>query len=112
MAARALLLAGREAEAESYLRSAYALQPSAMSTLSLATLAANRRDFATAIRLYLESLQLQPKAANTMYQLSLTYALAGDIVRARQYAQQAAATQPDFPGLAEWMTQLRVPPAH
>ena len=112
MAARALLLAGREAEAETYLRSAYTLQPSVMSTLSLATLAAHRRDFPTAIRFYLENLQLQPTAVNTMYQLSLTYALAGDIVHARQYARQAAATQPDFPGLAEWMTQLRLSPAH
>ena len=112
MVARALLLAGRESDAEPYLRSAYALQPSAMSTLSLATLAAHRRDFQTAIRFYLENLQLQPTAANTMYQLSLTYALAGDIVHARQYALQASAIQPDFPGLTEWMTQLRISPTH
>ena len=112
MAARALLLAGRESDAEPYLRSAYALQPSAMSTLSLATLAAHRRDFPTAIRFYLENLQIQPAAANTMYQLSLTYALTGDIVHARQYARQAAAIQPDFPGLADWMTRLGVSPVH
>ena len=47
-----------------------------------------------------------------MYQLSLTYALAGDIVHARQFALQAAAIQPDFPGLTEWMTQLRLSSAH
>jgi lysophospholipase L1-like esterase len=112
MAARALLLAGRESDAEPYLRAAYALQPSVMSTLSLATLAAHRRDFPTAIRFYLENLQLQPSAANTMYQLSVTYALTGDIVHARQYATQAAATQPNFPGLADWMTRLGMSPVH
>jgi tetratricopeptide (TPR) repeat protein len=112
MAARALLLAGREAEAEPYLRSAYALQPTPMSTLALATLSAQRHEYPAAIKFYLENLQFQPGSANTMYQLSLAYALTGDPVRAQQYSAQASAIQPGLPGLQEWMAKLRTAIGH
>jgi lysophospholipase L1-like esterase len=107
---RALLGAGREAEAEAALERAMRLQPSAYAANALATLALRRRDLPRGIAFLGQSLALEPNQPQVLHQLSLAYRLAGDVRSARETALRLRQISPTFPGLAEWLQALGVRP--
>ncbi|MGQ0715434.1 MAG: tetratricopeptide repeat protein [Gemmatimonadaceae bacterium] len=103
---RALLAAGRLDEAQRTLERALALRPSAGAANALATLALERREMRRAIALLRQSLSLEPNQPDALYQLSMAYALSGDIASARDAAAQLRRIAPGREGLGEWMQAL------
>lgn len=100
---RALLAAGRPAEAEAALRAAAAIRPSSDVAYQLGMIALERRELGPAIELLEQSVRLDPGHAAALYQLSLAYGLARDLPRARAVAARLARLRPDYPGLAGWL---------
>ena len=107
---RALLASGKDDEAERVLQRALALQPSSFTLNGLANLALKRRDLPRGIALLNQSLGVQPNQPEALHQLSLAYALAGDVGNARVTAVRLRQVAPGFPGLAEWLHSLGVRP--
>lgn len=104
--ARALALAGRTDEAETTMRRAVAINPSAPALAALGFRAAQRREIPLAISLLQQSLALQPAQPNVLYQLTLAYGVSHDLPNARRTAKQLAQIAPDYPGLAPLLTSL------
>jgi tetratricopeptide (TPR) repeat protein len=105
---RALLGAGEEHEAEVALERAIRIQPTTYTANTLAALALRRRDLPRGIALLRQSLALQPNQPQALHQLSLAYALAGDVRNARETALRLRQMAPAFPGLAQWLQSLGV----
>ena len=103
---RALLAAGHRDEAQRVLERALALGPSAGAANALATLALERRELRRAIVLLRQSLSLNPNQPDALHQLSMAYALSGDVPRAREAAAQLQRIAPGREGLTEWMQAL------
>ena len=103
---RALLAGGHRDEAERTFQSALQIRPTAEAANALATLALQRRDVPRGIALLRQSLSLEPAQPDALYQLSMAYALAGDVSRARLTATQLQQLAPAREGLAEWMQAL------
>jgi tetratricopeptide (TPR) repeat protein len=105
---RALVASGKEEESERVLERALALQPTSFTLNALAALALKRRDLPRGIALLNQSLRIQPAQPEAIHQLSLAYALAGDVQNARLAALRLRQVAPGFPGLAEWLQSLGV----
>ncbi len=103
---RALLAGGQGEEAERAFERALHLTPTAEAANALATLALQRRDVPRGIAFLRQSLALQPAQPDALHQLSMAYAIAGDVVRARLAAAQLQRIAPTRKGLAEWMQAL------
>ena len=110
LAGRALFAAGRDASADTALRSAWNLGPSGSAAYALGLLALRRQDPAEGVTWLERALQLEPRSAPALYQLSLAFALRGDIERARATAARLASVNPTYPPLAEWLRRLGMPP--
>lgn len=104
--ARALALAGRQDEAETTLRRAVAINPSAPALAALGTRAAQRREIPEAISLFQQSLALQPYQPDVLYKLCLAYGMSRDLPNARGAAMRLAQIAPGYPGLAELLRTL------
>ena len=107
---RALLAAGREADADSVLRRALRLRPTAYTTYALGVMALRRRDFPDAISLLRHSLSLSPDESAALYQLSLAYGLSRDLPNARATALRLLQVNPRYPGLDGWLKALGLRP--
>lgn len=104
--ARALTLAGHNDEAETAMRRAVAINPSASALAALGFRAAQRREIPLAISLLQQSLALQPAQPNVLYQLTLAYGVSHDLPNARRTAIQLAQIAPEYPGLARLLATL------
>lgn len=104
--ARALGLAGKEAEAHGAMRRAVEIRPTAPALAALAASAVNQKELPEAIALFRRSLSLQPNQPDVLYQLSLTYGMARDLANARATAVRLARLSPNYPGLADWLEAL------
>jgi lysophospholipase L1-like esterase len=102
----ALLAGGHREEAERNLEEALRIRPTAEAANALAGLALDRRDLPRGIALLHQSLSLRPNQPDALHRLSMAYALAGDIGRARLTAAQLRQLSPGREGLAEWMEAL------
>ena len=107
---RALLASGAEQEAEPVLQRALTLQPTSFTLNALANIALKRRDLPRGIALLNQSLAVQPNQPEALHQLSLAYALAGDVLNARLTALRLRRMAPGFPGLTQWLQSLGVGP--
>lgn len=105
--ARSLALAGRDAAADSALRRAVAIRPTAASLARLGAGAVRRRALPEAIGFFRRSLALESNPA-VLYQLSLAYGMANDVPNARATAVQLARISPGHPGLADWLRTLGI----
>ena len=105
-AATALLKANQTERAIPYLEKSISIRPSAFTTLTLGVIALRAKQLARAIPLLEMSTRLAPNDAEPYYQLSLAYAFAHDIDRARAAAARAAQLNPKFPGLPQWLGAL------
>jgi tetratricopeptide (TPR) repeat protein len=102
----ALIAGGHPEEAERSLEEALRIHPTAEAASALAGLALDRRDLPRGIALLHQSLSLRPNQPDALHRLSMAYALAGDIGRARLAAAQLRQLSPGREGLAEWMEAL------
>lgn len=103
---RALLAGGHQAEGERALERALQITPTADAANALAALALQRRDVPRGIAFLQQSLALRPAQPDALHQLSMAYALAGDVARARLTAGELQRIDPTREGLAEWMQAL------
>jgi Flp pilus assembly protein TadD len=103
---RALLAGGHRDEGERAFQRALEIAPTAEAANALATAALQRRDLPRGIALLRQSLDLQPAQPDALHQLSMAYALTGDVARARLTAAQLQRIAPGREGLAEWMQAL------
>lgn len=106
MAAQVLLFADQEQRARAYLEKAYSLAPSGVTAFALGKIAMQEKNLPSAVALLQQAVQLSPRMAPALYQLSLAYALSRDIDRARATAIQLAGIAPDYPGLPQWMSTI------
>lgn len=106
LAGRVLLFANQEDRAKWYLERAFSLQPSGVTAFALGKIAMKEKDLSRAIPLLQQAVNLSPTMAPALYQLSLAYALAHDIDRARSTAIQLARMAPNYPGLPQWMNTI------
>jgi tetratricopeptide (TPR) repeat protein len=102
----ALIAGGHREDAERSLEQAIRIRPTVEAANALAGLALDRRDLPRGIALLQQSLSLQPNQPDALHRLSMAYALAGDIGRARMTAAQLRQLSPGREGLAEWMEAL------
>jgi lysophospholipase L1-like esterase len=110
LAGRALLSANQPERARPYLERAYSIKPTAFTAYSLGVIAMQEKNAPRAIALLGQSLQLSPDMPAALYQLSLAYAVTRNIERARSLAVRLAQVEPRYPGLAEWMAVIGIPP--
>lgn len=110
LAGEALLSANLVARAKWYIENAYTIAPSAANSFSIGLLALKEKDAARAIPFLQQAVRLDPVHQPAMYQLSLAYAVARDIVRAREVADRLARINPRYPGLEAWIEALAAAP--
>jgi len=103
---RALVAGEHRAEGERALERALQVSPTPEAANALAALALQRRDVPRGIAFLRQSLALQPAQPDALHQLSMAYALAGDVARARLTAGELRRIAPTREGLAEWMQAL------
>jgi tetratricopeptide (TPR) repeat protein len=106
LAGSALLDAKQPQRALPYLEKSYAIEPTPFTTYALGVLARQAGHLPRAIALLEQSLSLSPNAPATLYQLSITYALARDIGHARAIAARLASVSPQYPGLVSLASVL------
>jgi len=106
LAGAALLDARQAQRARPYLEKSYAIEPTPFTAYALGVLARQSGDSKRAIALLEQSLSLSPNAPATLYQLSITYAVAHDMAHARATAAQLATVSPQYPGLVSLASAL------
>jgi tetratricopeptide (TPR) repeat protein len=106
LAGSALLNAKQSERALPYLEKSYAIEPTPFTSYALGVLARQAGDSRRAIALLEQSLSLSPNAPATLYQLSITYAVAHDMGRARATAARLALVSPQYPGLVSLASAL------
>jgi tetratricopeptide (TPR) repeat protein len=110
LAGAALLQAKQPERARPFLERSYAIEPTPFAAYALGVLARQSGDLRRAIALLEQSLSLSPNAPATLYQLSITYAVAHDIEHARVTAAQLARVSPQYPGLVSLASALGMHP--
>jgi tetratricopeptide (TPR) repeat protein len=108
--ARSLGEGGRTDEAESALKRAVAIRPSAPALKVLGMHAARRREIPRAISFFRQSLELEPSQPDVLFQLSLSYGMLRDLGGARDAALRLARIAPGYPGLQPLLAMLGVRP--
>jgi tetratricopeptide (TPR) repeat protein len=103
---RALVAAGRPAEATPYLEHAAAMSEHWESTYLLGVIALEGRNYDRAIALLDRAVTLQPNAVAPLYQLSLAFGASKNLAAARAAATRAAQLDPAYPGLSQWLATL------
>jgi tetratricopeptide (TPR) repeat protein len=106
LAGSALLDAKQPQRARPYLEKSYAIEPTPFTAYALGVLARQSGDPQRAITLFEQSLSLSPNVPATLYQLSITYAVAHDLEHARATAARLAMVSPEYPGLVSLASAL------
>jgi tetratricopeptide (TPR) repeat protein len=106
--ARALGRAGRTDEAESALKHAVAIRPTAGALNVLASRAAQRRELPQTISYLERSLALEPAQPEVLYKLALAYGESRQIEAARQTALRLSRIAPGYPGLPGLLKALEL----
>jgi len=106
LAGAALLDAKQPERARPFLEKSYAIEPTPFSAYALGVLARQSGDAQRAIALLEQSLSLAPNTPATLYQLSITYAVAHDMGHARATAARLAMVSPQYPGLVSLASAL------
>ncbi len=110
LAGRVLLGAGQPDRAKPYLEKAYSISPTAFTAYSLGVFAMQAKEPQRGIALFSQALQLDPAMPQALFQLSLAYGVVRNLQGARAAATRLAQIQPAYPGLAEWLSALGMPP--
>jgi lysophospholipase L1-like esterase len=110
LAGAALLAAGDVVRARPFLEKSYATEPTAFTAYALGVLSRQGGDPRRAVALLEQSLTLSPDVPAALYQLSLTYAVARDVARARATAARLAVVSPRYPGLPSLTSALGMGP--
>jgi tetratricopeptide (TPR) repeat protein len=105
---RALVAAGRFAEAAPSLERAGALAEHPETDYLLGRVALEQKDYPRAITLLDRAVTMSPDAVAPLYQLSLAFGMSHNLDAARAAAARVARLDPRYPGLAEWMATLQM----
>jgi len=106
LAGAALLDAKQPLRAQPFLERSYAIEATPFTAYALGVLARQAGDTQRATALLEQSLSLSPNAPATLYQLSITYAVAHDMEHARATAARLAMVSPEYPGLVSLTSAL------
>ncbi len=106
LAGTALLDAKQPLRARPFLERSYAIEPTPFTAYALGVLARQAGDTQRATTLLEQSLSLSPNAPATLYQLSITYAVAHDMEHARAIAARLSMVSPRYPGLGSLASAL------
>jgi hypothetical protein len=106
---RALLSARQPGRARPFLARAYSIHPTGFSAFALGLLEMQDKKPERAIPLLDQAVQLDPRNATAMYQLSLAYAMTRNVAASRDVALRLAQVAPQYPGLKELLDALGVP---
>ncbi|HEX9310833.1 MAG TPA: GDSL-type esterase/lipase family protein [Gemmatimonadaceae bacterium] len=106
LAGTALLDAKQPVRARPFLERSYAIEPTPFTAYALGVLARQAGDTQRATALLEQSLSLSPNAPATLYQLSITYAVAHDMEHARAIAARLSMVSPRYPGLGSLASAL------
>ncbi len=93
--------------ARPHFENAWRINPSNYVARMLGSIEVNDGNYERGILLLERALELNPNDAQAMFNLSGAQALSGDLETAYQTARTLEQIQPDFPGLQEWIGQLR-----
>lgn len=92
-----------------FLERAHALEPSARTSMALATVMLDRREFPRGIALLEEALRYQPDDPAAMLNLAYAFLITRQPARARALADRLGQRHPDFPGVAQLRAMLSGP---
>lgn len=109
LAAKALLAARQNDRAIPYLEHAIRIQPTGYNTFALGVISLRNHQAEKAIALLKTSLRIAPRNPSALYQLSLAYAFSKNSELAQSTALELYQLQPNYPGLAGWMSTLGLP---
>jgi len=104
--AEALLRSGQLNAAEKALADAQRIQPTPAAEILRAQLLLARGDTAGTVNALRDAVETWPDDAALHFQLSLAYALSGDMNLARSEALHVLRVRRDFPGLVEWLRTI------
>lgn len=98
----------RRDEAYAIFERSLSVEPSALAHKWMGAIEVNRGQISRGIDLLLQALQREPNDPETLYNISIGYAKAGDFAQAREYAERLVRTHPGYPGAAEHVRKLQV----
>jgi tetratricopeptide (TPR) repeat protein len=97
---------GRLSEAKPYLQHAHGLETSAFTYKMLGAIEINEGNFAEGIVLIEESLKINPRDTQALFNLSGAHAQLGDLQKGLEIVNELIAINPNFPGAQSWKNQL------
>lgn len=106
ISAQMYLERGRLSEAKPYLLHAHSIEKSAYTYKMLGAIEVDARNFAEGIQLLEESLKLNPRDTQALFNLSGAYAQIGDIRKGLEIVDELLSLNPNFPGAQAWKNQL------
>lgn len=106
ISAQMYLERGRLSEAKPYLLHAHSIEKSAYTYKMLGAIEVDARNFAEGIQLLEESLNLNPRDTQALFNLSGAYAQIGDIQKGLEIVDDLLSLNPNFPGAQAWKNQL------
>ncbi|MCC5925153.1 MAG: hypothetical protein JJU41_01215 [Bacteroidetes bacterium] len=106
IAAQQLLDRNRLTEAYPYLRHAHGIVPSAFTYKMIGAIYVDKRAFEMGIEYLEASLELSPRDAQALFNLSGAYAQTGELQKALEIVNELISFNPSFPGVQAWKSQL------
>jgi tetratricopeptide (TPR) repeat protein len=104
--ARIYLDRGRLVEARPYLERAHEIEPSAFTWKMLGSIQVHLGNFQEGIDLIEESLKIEPRDPQAIFNLSGAYAQHGNLSKGLELVNELLSFSPNFPGAREWKSQL------
>jgi lysophospholipase L1-like esterase len=106
ISAQMYLERGRLSEAKPYLLHAHSIEKSAYTYKMLGAIEVDEGNFAEGIQLLEESLQLNPRDTQTLFNLSGAHAQLGDLQKGLEIVNELLSLNANFPGAQAWKNQL------
>lgn len=104
--ARIYLDRGRLVEAQPYLQRAHRIESTAFTWKMLGSIEVHLGNFQSGIDMIEESLRLEPRDAQAIFNLSGAYAQHGNLQKGLDLVNELLSFSPDFPGAQQWKAQL------
>lgn len=97
---------GRLSEAKPYLQHAHRIEPSAFTYKMLGAIEVHEGNFRVGIEFIEESLKINPRDAQALFNLSGAHAQLGELQKGLEIVNELLSFSPNFPGAQGWKNQL------